>query len=149
MLIGLTGADGVGTVTAADHLCLHHRFTQLSLAELRAGRMPSDEALDPANENVQIASIFDLDQRLSELADVDVVVAGVRFESEATAIRERGGVIVRIEHPRAPRGAEHASATGIKLSDNDRVLHNYGTFFHLYDQLDKLVNSLQFEQAGA
>ncbi|MHA6885698.1 hypothetical protein [Ralstonia pseudosolanacearum] len=149
MLIGLTGADGVGTVTAADHLCLHHRFTQLPLAELRAGRMPSDEARDRTNENTPIAWIGTLDQRLGELADVDVVVDGVRFEMEATAIRERGGVIVRIERPRAPRGAEHAGATDIKLSDNDRVLHNFGTFFHLYDQLDTLVDSLQFERAGA
>ncbi|MHC6084523.1 hypothetical protein ACYT85_15010 [Ralstonia solanacearum] len=143
MLIGLTGADGVGTVTAADHLCLHHRFTQFPLAELRASWMLADDALDPATENAPSAWIGTLDQRLGDLADVDVVVTAVRFENEAAMIRERGGVIVHVERPGTPCGA------GIKARNSDRVLHNYGTFFHLYDQLDTLVNRLQFERAGA
>ncbi len=143
MLIGLTGADGVGTVTAADHLCLHHRFTQFPLAELRAGWTLTDDAFNLANATARLS------QLLGDLADVDAVVTGVRFEIEASMIRERGGVIVRIEHPGAPRVIEHANEAGIGLHDSDRVLHNYGTFFYLYDQLDTLVNALQFEQAGA
>ncbi|OAI63552.1 hypothetical protein RSP795_07240 [Ralstonia solanacearum] len=143
MLIGLTGADGVGTVTAADHLCLRHRFTQLPLAELRASWMLADDALDPATENAPSAWIGTLDQHLGDLADVDVVVTAVRFENEAAMIRECGGVIVHVERPGTPRGA------GIRMHNSDRVLHNYGTFFHLYDQLDTLVNRLQFERAGA
>ncbi|AQW29550.1 hypothetical protein ACKZDW_20370 [Ralstonia syzygii subsp. celebesensis] len=143
MLIGLTGADGVSTVTAADHLCLHHRFTQFPLAELRACWMLADDAVDPTK------AAASLSQLLGDLADVDAVVTGVRFEIEASMIRERGGVIVRIEHPGAPRVIEHANEAGIRLHDGDRVLHNYGTFFHLYDQLDTLVNTLQFERAGA
>lgn len=149
MLIGLTGADGVGTVTAADHLCLHHRFTKFPLAELRASWMLADDALDPATENAPSAwistraRIGTLDQHLEDLADVDVVVTSVCFENEAAMIRERGGVIVHVESPGTPRGAS------IKVHNSDRVLHNYGTFFHLYDQLDTLVNRLQFERAGA
>ncbi|MGD7196537.1 hypothetical protein ACQCQP_01525 [Ralstonia pseudosolanacearum] len=149
MLIGLTGADGVGTVTAADHLCLHHRFTQFPLAELRAGWMLADDAFDPANVTASLSLTARLSQLLGDLANVDAVVTGVRFEIEANMIRERGGVIVRIEHPGAPRVSEHENEAGIRLHDNDRVLHNYGTFFYLYDQLDTLVNALQFEQAGA
>lgn len=52
------------------------------------------------------------------------VFSDVRFENEATVIRDMGGVIVHIERPGLPTGDTHASEQGIARQDGDIVITN-------------------------
>lgn len=64
-------------------------------------------------------------------APMNWVVTDVRFENEADAIRERGGIIVRVERP-TPQGnqklAQHESEAGAKLIEADFVVYNEKDF---------------------
>ncbi|WKU46771.1 hypothetical protein Q3V23_23420 [Streptomyces sp. VNUA116] len=69
------------------------------------------------------------------------VITDVRFPNEAEAIREHGGVVVRIERPSvAPiREANHASETALRSWPFDAVLVNDGTVEDLQGRLAALT----------
>ena len=56
-----------------------------------------------------------------------VVIDDVRFPNEATAIRERGGVIWKIVRPNITPGSSHISETGQDEIVPDLVIENSGT----------------------
>lgn len=69
-----------------------------------------------------------------------VVVADVRFLSEAKAIKDAGGIIVRIKRPEADVVVStHASETQLALIQEDYVIDNQGRELYL---LEKLVEDL-------
>lgn len=71
-----------------------------------------------------------------------VVVTDVRFENEAEAIREQGGVVVHIKRQAAGlKGAEatHSSERGAKFGERDLVVENDGTLEELLDKADRLM----------
>lgn len=84
-----------------------------------------------------------IDAYLVTYAGVEsVVVTDVRFENEAEAIREQGGVIVHIKRQAAGlKGAEatHSSERGVKLGGRDLVVENDGTLEELLDKASRLM----------
>ena len=61
-----------------------------------------------------------------------LVITDVRFENEAEAIRQRGGLVIRIERPgvlprRTSSGAWHVSETALDDYEFDSVILNDGT----------------------
>lgn len=56
----------------------------------------------------------------------DFVIPDVRFENEARAIRDRGGVIIHIHRP-GLSGDAHVSEAGIEQLPNDIVVGNIGS----------------------
>lgn len=63
----------------------------------------------------------------------DLVVTDVRFENEARAVREAGGLVVHIRRPgleRLPGG--HASEDGVAFHHNDLAIVNDGPVEKLY-----------------
>lgn len=54
------------------------------------------------------------------------VISDLRFENEATWLRQRGGVVVHIQRPDAEAVRGHSSEAGIEIRDNDLVIHNEG-----------------------
>lgn len=72
-----------------------------------------------------------------------IVADDVRFANEAKAIRDRGGIIVRIERPGAgsSSGAAHASE---RLDvEPDRMILNMGDLSALHREIDALALSLR------
>lgn len=72
-----------------------------------------------------------------------IVADDVRFANEAKAIRDRGGIVVRIERP----GAGSASGSG-HVSEQldfvpDRIIHNRGDLAALRAEIDALAQSLR------
>ena len=69
---------------------------------------------------------------------VDFVITDVRFENEATAIRNRGG---EIWHITGRQGSlvggtgTHVSESGVKLQQNDRLIDNSGSMLDLEDSI--------------
>jgi hypothetical protein len=64
-----------------------------------------------------------------------VVITDVRFENEATFIRERGGVVWHIRRGDAPKVNAHASESGIAVQPEDVVIYNNGTLEDLFDNV--------------
>ena len=64
------------------------------------------------------------------------VVSDVRFENEAAWVKQRGGVIWRIERQQANPVRQHVSETGMDAIECDQVIFNEGTL----DELESLVD---------
>ncbi|WP_336810953.1 hypothetical protein [Bosea sp. MMO-172] len=72
-----------------------------------------------------------------------IVADDVRFANEAKAIRDRGGLVVRIERPGAgtTTGAGHASERADFVPD--RIIRNRGSLAELQAQIDALAMELR------
>lgn len=75
-----------------------------------------------------------------------VVISDCRFENEAKAIREAGGVLVRVDRPE-PSGllggtSRHISETWSHVADTEHILWNHGSLATLNEQVDRLVDTL-------
>ncbi len=74
-----------------------------------------------------------------------VVITDVRFDDEASFIRDLNGVVMRVTRPNAGIGdanATHSSEAGIDRSLIDMAVHNTGTLQDLYGEVDKVMGSL-------
>lgn len=74
-----------------------------------------------------------------------VVVTDCRFPNEAEAIRQAGGVIVRVERPGATEAAEedlHASETALDDYPEDYVVPNTGTLEDLAEHARQIAAQL-------
>ena len=64
-------------------------------------------------------------------ADLDlghvVVIDDLRFDNEALAIRERGGLIIQLQRPSVSYTGEHASEVGVSGHLVDHIVPNAGT----------------------
>ena len=73
---------------------------------------------------------------LTPLSGKDVVF-DVRFNNEAVAIKERGGIIWAVDNPCVPElQGNHASEQGIDMSLVDGIIHNHGTYEELFAGID-------------
>jgi hypothetical protein len=75
------------------------------------------------------------------------VINDVRFENEATWIRNQGGTVLHLLRPDAAPVNPHVSEAGVAIHDNDFVVHNDADLPHLYAQLDHLMLILMRRQA--
>lgn len=79
------------------------------------------------------------------LQDVDpvarTVITDVRFPNEADAIRERGGVLVRIRRPQTGAVNAHVSETALDGYRFDYVIENSGTIDNLRTAAQALVTA--------
>lgn len=74
-----------------------------------------------------------------------VAIADVRFENEAQAIREAGGVVWRVERPQAGlagAAAEHSSEAGLPPCLVDAVIDNSGSLDGLVEAVEAAFTSL-------
>ncbi|MFJ2783674.1 MULTISPECIES: hypothetical protein [unclassified Streptomyces] len=71
-----------------------------------------------------------------------VVVSDVRYANEASALRDRGALLIRIERPGASAGGEaarHVSETELDAYPADVTIQNVGTLADLHAQVDALA----------
>lgn len=69
----------------------------------------------------------------------DWVITDLRFDNEALAIKERGGVIIKIERPDVET-IKHSSEVGIDKKYIDHTVFNHDGFEDLYDVLEWLLS---------
>ncbi len=70
----------------------------------------------------------------------NIVVDDVRFLNEAAAVREMGGIIVRLVRPDITSGGTHTSETEQLSIEVDHTIECFpGDHQHLYDALDALM----------
>lgn len=75
------------------------------------------------------------------------VFSDVRFPNEAKAIRERGGILVRITRPAAAEAlganGDHVSETALDGFDPDATVANDGSIEQLHLRLDRIVAAMR------
>jgi hypothetical protein len=100
----------------------------LQLLGTEAGR----EIIHP---NIWVNSLF-----ADYTTDSNWVITDVRFPNEAQAIKDRGGIVIRIERPGGEShcGGAHASETALDDYDFDIVINNDGTIDELIDKVKQL-----------
>lgn len=76
------------------------------------------------------------------LAEQHIVVTDVRFPNEAEAIRERGGIIVRIERPCIGPANDHPSERALDDWEWDFLVHNDGTVEELHHKIVALCDTI-------
>lgn len=169
MLIGLCGAAGCGKTTVAEGLRDRHGFKILSFADplyeavSAITGVPVERLKDRAVKEVELAGVGKSPRFLLQTlgtdwgremvdrdiwvkaamtrvtGDEDVVIADVRFDNEADAIRDRGGQVLYVVRPgwRCLRDEEasHASEQGVSVEKIDGYVTNDGTVDHLLEQV--------------
>ena len=100
----------------------------LQLLGTEAGR-------DIIHPNIWVNSLF-----ADYTTDSNWIITDVRFPNEAKAIKDRGGIVVRIERPGGEShcGGAHASETALDDYDFDIVINNDGTIEELIDKVKQL-----------
>lgn len=168
MIIGLTGKARSGKDTVAEHICStcffehywfskpmkdacaamfnwdeRHLYGELKeVVDPRFGVSPrvavqtlgTEWGRDTINQNIWIERA-----RIEMESFSDLVISDCRFNNEAEAIREAGGVIVEVVRPNVQQVAEHASEKGIDASLIDFTIVNDGTLTDLYRAVDQFL----------
>lgn len=168
MLIGISGKAGTGKDTVADHLCNHHNFVKYSLADpikrgictmlgfpkhyftdrdlkeaptefgpsprQMAQTLGTDWGRELINKNIWLMLA---EQYIKEVGR-PVVIADIRFENEATMIRELGGTIIHLTRD-VEAVAAHASEAGIEVHIDDITIDNNGDVTWLKWAVDEVM----------
>ncbi|AOZ05943.1 hypothetical protein [Cupriavidus malaysiensis] len=87
-------------------------------------------------------------RELDSLAGLDVVFLDVDGEDEAAMIRDRGGYLIHLVRPDAASPHARIPGAGVQLREGDQEIHNDGSLFQLYDQLDRIVGDKAFAGGG-
>ena len=171
MLIGLTGAAGAGKGSVAARLVERHGFREIAFADPLYSAVSAIVALPvqtlkdrtvkeqpipwvgkSPRELLQLLGTefgrrmvkdsiwIDLAMRL---VDGRTVISDVRFDNEAQAIRDRGGVIWSVTRRAysclAGEAADHESEAGIDPLMIGRFISNDGDLAALYAEVDTAV----------
>jgi hypothetical protein len=73
----------------------------------------------------------------------NVIISDCRFPNEAKAIKERGGIVIKVVRPDAKALDSHQSETRIDEIDADYTLFNDTTLENLVANVDSLVRLLR------
>lgn len=175
MIIAFTGLAGSGKTTVADYVVSEHGFKKhnfkdglvaemldnlpdvlnelkdtyaCTLDELFKEKPPTMRAL-MQNYGTEVRRGDDKDywvKRWCEgLFDSHYVVDDVRFVNEARAVRDRGGIIVRVSRPdRNSNGYKHTSETEQSEIEPDfTIISNTGDLEGLYKQIEHVIHTLK------
>lgn len=167
MIIGLTGKARSGKDTVAEHLRIaygfnHYWFSKPMKEACKAIFGWTDEHLygdlkevvDPnyvVSPRVALqtlgtewgrsinSDLWILRAKKEMEQDQNLVISDCRFDNEAKAIREKGGIIIRVEREGIQSVADHSSENGISEILVSLVIKNDGTLQDLYKKVDNLL----------
>jgi len=82
-----------------------------------------------------------------DLENIHVLIDDVRFMNELDAIKQHGGLIVKIERPGFDGANNHASETALdEYNDWDKVLLNDGTLDEFKVKVEQLTRNKEWSQ---
>ncbi len=162
ILIGICGKARHGKDTIADHLVRSHNFYKGSFAipvkefAVRHFNLEPEEVYGEKTEKSRwiLQAIGNgcreefgknvwIDKLFNTIAGVEaVVISDVRYVNEAEAIKARGGYIIKVERPDAPKiehGADHPSEMEMETVVPNYSLHNDWDLAQLYSRVDGIL----------
>jgi hypothetical protein len=176
MIIGLCGAAGAGKDTVAGHLAINHGFRVLAFASplyeavAAITGMTVNELRDRSQKEEVIEWLGKSRRELLQLLGTEFgrgmirddiwirrlmtdvvpgkkyVITDVRFDNEAEAIREAGGVIIEVVRPGGgclkPGAAMHSSEAGVDRRHITATVANCGTVRELAMNVDMVIARL-------
>jgi hypothetical protein len=120
-------------------------YAKVTYPEVRAllQRTGTEAGRQVLGQNVWVDAL--LDQHADAPA---LVVTDCRFPNEADAIRERGGILIRVDRPgvgpaKDKYGRAHVSETSLDDYDFDHHLINDGSVVDLHDKLEGVANLVE------
>jgi hypothetical protein len=175
-LVGISGKKRSGKNTIAEYLGRAYGFKEAAYADPLKTAARAIFGLTPAHTDGELKEIViprwglsprQIMQRLGTEAmrgtfgedvwikslfariegEARVVVSDVRFPNEADAVREDGGIVVRVERPGLVSTDDHPSETALDGYEFDVVLLNAGTIGGLYAKVDWLFEKITKEHA--
>jgi hypothetical protein len=166
-IIGITGRAGAGKDTVADYLVTKHGYTKVSFASILKNMLATCGLPEPQNRGDKEKnyegfefSFRDAAQKLGtewgRSLDQDIwvkltmngleqdkkfVFSDVRFENEATAIRDKG-LLVHLRGRQVDLGglSTHASEAGVASQGRDWIITNTGSMEDLYSVVDRMLD---------
>lgn len=125
-----------------DHMLDHSDFKEMSVVVL-GGNTPRHAMQTLGTEwgRKCMGEDFWVDMWLRQVHRDSVVADDVRFENEAAAIREMGGLVIEIRRDDAREidGSDHVSESGVK---GDVVIRNVGTAEQMQIEVLRIVDLL-------
>lgn len=131
----------------------HHQMTVREVLQL----VGTDCMRDNLHQNVWVNSLFS-DYKLSELntsaarfpEDIEIgekvipqypkwLIPDTRFLNEAKAIRDRGGIVLRVNRDIASNTNTHPSETALDNYQFDYIINNNGTLEELIEEIYKFL----------
>ena len=79
-------------------------------------------------------------------APLNLIVSDVRFPNEAKAIKEKGGIIIKVERNDSTSNDTHCSETSIDDIQADYIIHNDSTLENLVYNIDSLLRILMIKK---
>lgn len=67
------------------------------------------------------------------------IISDCRFPNEAKAVKDRGGIIIKIERPDIVSNDNHASETSVDLVEYDELIVNSGSIEDLIDKVKQIL----------
>ena len=164
-MIGVTGPAGSGKDTVAGYLVEYHNYTQKSFAAPLKAMLAAIGFPEPANREDKEKQIEGFPFSWRKLAQTlgtewrdlvdrelwlklaqqqfgpQVVFSDARFNWEAEAIRQAGGIIIHLEGRSVDLGNEagHASEAGVTRKPEDFIITNQGTIADLYNSVESIL----------
>jgi hypothetical protein len=113
-------------------------------------KLGTDAIRNGLHENAWVNALMseyrEEDTRLSEYIRVDKskwIITDCRFHNEAFAVRDRGGIIIRVNRPGNGPVNNHISETAIDGFDFNYVINNDGDIEDLRTKVKDLLNQIQ------
>lgn len=104
-------------------------------------RMGTEAGRDVHGTNVWVNALF------KEPITQDTVITDVRFLSEAEAIKERGGLIIRVRRDGVGPANSHASETELDSIEHDLWVNNNGTERELIELTGAIMRAIRWARA--
>ena len=92
------------------------------------------------NEQVWLIAAQRQLDKLGMFGNGCVVIPDVRFENEATFIRNNGGLLIHINRPNCEKVLEHESEKGVAVMPYDVQIINNGTIKQLFNQVETTIS---------
>ena len=170
MLIGISGKaqsgkDTLGKYLCDEYRCLHYYFAKPLKEGAKVMFNLTDDQI--ANKEVPIEPWGISPRKIYQLLGTEVgrgidpaiwiknaemfikkhpgrtvVITDVRFDNEATFIRNRGGVIINIVRDKEDiYESRHSSESGLKPDNVDLYIHNNGTIEDMCNHVTYMIQS--------
>lgn len=110
-------------------------------------RLGTEVGRELLGDNVWVDATFRRIENETLVSD-DVVITDCRFPNEAHAVKNRGGIVVRVERPGVEAANSHPSETSLDMWPFDFTISNDGGLIDLVGPVESLYKFVESRRSG-